>query len=179
MSTPNFSCKNADAIYARHTDNDWFWEDLQEEVKDIIHNEHTTWSTDDGWDDDRYRSMSYLMERNYPLVFAGSTFTVNARIGCRCGYYDGANFDFDLKLIDEQDGYNEGDLDGDSTDTLVDNFIHYIDHDNQGWNAGFFKMNKKHLRKRLIDLCDKVVEECNAICKELCTDELDSICMCD
>ena len=69
-------------------------------------------------------------------------------------------------------GYNESCLEGRTNDVVAEEFVHYADLAEYGWNAGLAKMLRMKLTTRLVKFLDRVQEECEDICKALCDDEL-------
>lgn len=154
MSAPNFYKKNAKNYYCIENYYDKFI-DIPEK-----------WEICKGYDNYRYYGMDYLMERDFKLQYCGTWFYCNVRIGMRCGYFSGANYDYDLQLCSDCFGYNDIDgMENRNIDQLITDCIACVSDYTD--NKGLILMNKKNIEKKLSFWLQNIISQCETICRDL------------
>lgn len=158
MSTPNFKQKNARCIYACNTKDPFFWDDFRAEIPDRLLDEAPEWSVDFSDDKDRFYPTLYFAEREYNKTVDENKFYAVAKIGLRCGYYDCANYDYEIALYEEDNSFSETFLDGNSVEDMVNCFLKY------GIN-GEVKGNYDEVFKEVSSFVNSIIGECEKLCK--------------
>ena len=123
MGTCNFYAKNTNRIYSLNDDDEWAIDDTIDNVrcdlKKFGYDEH------DGCTNDRNFSGKFIAHKteriDLPIYFnngweAMASFYLEIIPMIRFGYYDGANFDFDISIHGEYSNHYINDLDEDLKD---------------------------------------------------------------
>lgn len=180
MGTSNFYWQNAKNCYAIIAE-DYYNEDgeiLDEyeegcEVVDRTDDEidyiedrlkEDGWDREDKWLPGGWDSKLIASRGSYKEVTEGTgTVWITKEIILRCGYYEGANLDWDFKIEYAWD-YRRSEYDDltamaeDITDDLLSD-----------WNEGLRVMNRAKIVRRVLAILEKTEEDCEKVCKSFTT----------
>ena len=171
MATGNFYVKNANDVYAfaMEAEDCFDFDDSLACIKEAGISkygfERTSGSDGCG---------CYILDKDFGCRdFYNSDLSVNINIIilARDGYYQGANLDFELEVMnDNYYAYKLGDYESedDLIDDMADEFVDYCD---EVYNYGLRKCFKKRYKAFLKDFIDEAIEYANNVLKNLCEEE--------
>lgn len=196
MGTCNFYAENALGIYSisdtyedidengnvveRYKD-ELDWEDTYAIIRYKGETENTFPIAVSGYDNNLKAMKMCETETNWGTFGNGNAWctetNVESRIVLRCGYYSGANFDYNI-LVETCQGDKLYLSDYDNVADLVEDYMNIIydinewDGHKYHWNVGTFKMQAKNIERWITKRIDSEIEKCEKFCKENADDEL-------
>ena len=164
MSTRNFDCKNTSKIYAIDNDEEFAQYDCQESLECL------DWTPCDECDGDRSYPASIIAEKTKCLCYAGASIDITAQAKIVAGYYSGACFDFDCRLVVyDRDGYRVSDFDD------LDDINKYMDEEaikEDDWtgNKGLSVIHAQRIIAKIQATIDELKEEAEKAFADSCDD---------
>lgn len=175
MATGNFYVKNANDVYAfaMEAEDCFDFDDSLDCIKEAGISKYGFEETS-GSDGDRNYCGDYILDKSFGgknFYNSGLTVNIDITIIVRGGYYQGANLDFELEVMnDNYYPYKLGDYESedDLIDDMADEFVDYCD---EVYNYGLRKCFKKRYKAFLEDYINKAIEYANNVLKNLCEEE--------
>lgn len=174
MATANFRVKNARAIYAVKDDEDVLCR--REIVEETFPYDLERWADND---------TRVICETDDILHKYGNTDFVQiyvcSEIHANAGYYEGCNFDYDIKI---NYGENYALSDYRDEDDFAEQILYLLENDvptygrRYGWNEGLFACNRAKIKKWLNEIILAEIEKCEKACAELCDEKLFCVAVC-
>ena len=174
MATRNFYVKNANDVYAfaMEAEDCFDFDDSLDCIKEAGILKYGFEETS-GSDGDRNYCGDYILDKSFggkKFYNSGLTVNIDITIIVRSGYYQGANLDFELEVMnDYYDPYKLGDYEceEDLIEAMADEFVEDCD----VYNYGLRKCFKKRYKVFLEDYIDKAIEYTNKVLENLCEEE--------
>ena len=175
MATRNFYVKNANDVYAfaMEAEDCFDYDDSLDRIKEAGVSKYGFEETS-GDDGDRNFCGFYILNKDFgcrDFYNSDLSVAINITILARNGYYEGANLDFELEVMnDDYYPYKLGDYksEDDLIDDMADEFVDYCD---EVYNYGLRKCFKKRYEAFLKDFIDEAIEYANNVLKNLCEEE--------
>lgn len=169
MATGNFYVKNANDVYAfaMEAEDCFDFDDSLDCIKEAGISKY-------GFEETSGSDGDYILDKSFGgknFYNSGLTVNIDITIIVRGGYYQGANLDFELEVMnDNYYPYKLGDYESedDLIDDMADEFVDYCD---EVYNYGLRKCFKKRYKAFLEDYIDKAIEYANNVLKNLCEEE--------
>ena len=166
MSTPNFDCKNTSKIYAIEGNEDFAQYECQECLEEF------NWDLCDEYDrhSNRNYPTSIIGEKTKCIFVAGASIDITAQAKIVAGYYSGACFDFDCRLVVyDRDGYRVSDYDD------LDDINKYMDEEaikEDDWtgNKGLSVIHAQRIIAKIQATIDELKEEAEKSFADSCDD---------
>ena len=173
MATGNFYVKNANDVYAfaMEAEDCFDFDDSLDGIKEAGISKYGFEETS-GSDGDRNYCGDYILDKSFGgknFYNSGLTVNIDITIIARGGYYQGANLDFELEVMnDNYYPYKLGESEDDLIDDMADEFVDYCD---EVYNYGLRKCFKKRYKAFLEDYIDEAIEYTNKVLESLCEEE--------
>ena len=166
MSTPNFAASHTKNIYAIGDCSDFAQYECQECLEEF------NWDMCDEYDRHSNRSYpaSIIAEKTKCICVAGASIDIIAKAKIVCGYWSGACFDFDCRLVVyDRDGYRVSDFDD------LDDINKYMDEETikeDDWtgNKGLSVIHAQRIIAKIQATIDELKEEAEKAFADSCDD---------